>query len=144
MVVSLFTPSAHPIAEAIQRIRNNMRRMTCGYTLGNCSFPRAQQTQPPQTVPTRCAAGVGQTTSQVSMIPKPFPAQGRTLAWYPVFWQGLPRSSFGGLADDQRQVLCNTRLIQPGGLVNQFGCDTLTKQCEMQGGEEGATVLHNP
>ena len=31
--------------------------------------------------------------------------------------------------DDNNQIVCDSCPLQPGGLVNSFGCDIYTKQC---------------
>jgi hypothetical protein len=36
---------------------------------------------------------------------------------------------YGNLGEDGNQIVCDSCPLQPGGLVNQFGCDTYTKQC---------------
>ena len=42
---------------------------------------------------------------------------------------GTTLNEFGSLVEDGNQVVCDACPMQPGGLVNQFGCDTFTKQC---------------
>ena len=42
---------------------------------------------------------------------------------------GTSLDEFGSLTEDGNQIVCDSCPIQPGGLVNQFGCDTFTKQC---------------
>jgi hypothetical protein len=42
---------------------------------------------------------------------------------------GSTLNEFGMLIEDENQVVCDSCPLQPGGLVNQFGCDTFTKQC---------------
>lgn len=42
---------------------------------------------------------------------------------------GSTLNEFGSLTEDKNQVVCDSCPLQPGGLVNQFGCDTYTKQC---------------
>ncbi len=42
---------------------------------------------------------------------------------------GTSINEFGSLVEDGNQVVCDSCPLQPGGLVNQFGCDTYTKQC---------------
>ena len=42
---------------------------------------------------------------------------------------GETLNSYGFLVEDGNQILCDACPLQPGGLVNQFGCDTYTKQC---------------
>lgn len=42
---------------------------------------------------------------------------------------GNSLNEFGYLVEDGNQVVCDACPLQPGGLVNQFGCDTYTKQC---------------
>lgn len=38
-------------------------------------------------------------------------------------------SKYGSLTDDGRQIVCDACPKQEGGLTNQFGCDTYTRQC---------------
>lgn len=42
---------------------------------------------------------------------------------------GTSLDEFGSLTEDGNQIVCDSCPVQPGGLVNQFGCDTFTKQC---------------
>lgn len=42
---------------------------------------------------------------------------------------GTTLDEFGNLVEDGNQIVCDSCPLQPGGLVNQFGCDTYTKQC---------------
>ena len=42
---------------------------------------------------------------------------------------GTSLDEYGSLTEDGNQIVCDSCPIQPGGLVNQFGCDTFTKQC---------------
>jgi len=42
---------------------------------------------------------------------------------------GNSLNEFGYLVEDGNQIVCDSCPLQPGGLVNQFGCDTYTKQC---------------
>lgn len=42
---------------------------------------------------------------------------------------GTTLDEFGTLTEDGNQIVCDSCPVQPGGLVNQFGCDTFTKQC---------------
>ncbi len=42
---------------------------------------------------------------------------------------GATIDEFGDLLQDENQIVCDSCPMQPGGLVNQFGCDAYTKQC---------------
>ena len=42
---------------------------------------------------------------------------------------GNSLNDYGLLVEDGNQVVCDACPLQPGGLVNQYGCDTYTKQC---------------
>ncbi len=42
---------------------------------------------------------------------------------------GETLNSYGFLVEDGNQIVCDACPLQPGGLINQFGCDTYTKQC---------------
>ncbi len=42
---------------------------------------------------------------------------------------GETLNSYGFLVEDGNQMVCDACPLQPGGLINQFGCDTYTKQC---------------
>jgi hypothetical protein len=42
---------------------------------------------------------------------------------------GATLNEFGDLVEDENQIVCDSCPLQPGGLVNKFGCDTYTKQC---------------
>jgi hypothetical protein len=42
---------------------------------------------------------------------------------------GQSLDEFGYLEEDGNQIVCDSCPLQPGDLVNQFGCDTYTKQC---------------
>jgi hypothetical protein len=45
------------------------------------------------------------------------------------FTYGESIDEFGQLVEDGNQIVCDSCPLQPGGLVNQYGCDTYTKQC---------------
>lgn len=42
---------------------------------------------------------------------------------------GSSINEYGMLVEDGNQIVCDSCPLQPGGLINQFGCDTFTKQC---------------
>lgn len=42
---------------------------------------------------------------------------------------GTTIDEYGSLKEDGNQIVCDACPLQPGGLVNSFGCDTYTKQC---------------
>ena len=42
---------------------------------------------------------------------------------------GSSLNEMGYLIEDGNQIVCDSCPLQPGNLVNQFGCDTYTKQC---------------
>lgn len=42
---------------------------------------------------------------------------------------GNSLDSMGFLVEDGNQIVCDSCPLQPGNLVNQYGCDVYTKQC---------------
>lgn len=42
---------------------------------------------------------------------------------------GTTLDEYGFLKEDGNQIVCDACPLQPGGLVNSFGCDIYTKQC---------------
>lgn len=42
---------------------------------------------------------------------------------------GTSLDEYGYLTEDGNQIVCDACPLQPGGLINSFGCDVYTKQC---------------
>jgi hypothetical protein len=102
-IITLFVPSASPVVDALNKINNEMRKMTCNYTLGNCSFPVPNRPNLPDganPVATRCWAnyvpGIDESDA--------FSCSRSDTCMVSTLQAGVTSQEFGGLTEDGRQV----------------------------------------
>jgi hypothetical protein len=115
------------ILDMIYQIINYMARIRCDENI-NCDYPQSNKYDAEfgaLPVATRCWASFDpeiDTTNSFSCSPSDT-CRVSTLEY------GTTLDEYGFLNEDGSQVVCDSCPLQPGGLVNQFGCDTYTKQC---------------
>ena len=115
------------ILDSLYSIVNYMGKIQCNETL-SCDYPTSEKYDPEfgaLPVATRCWADYSpeiDTSNSFSCTPSDT-CRVSDLDY------GTTLDEFGNLVEDGNQIVCDSCPLQPGGLVNQFGCDVYTKQC---------------
>ncbi len=115
------------IVDTLYSIVGYMAKLQCNETI-NCDYPSTEVVDAEfgaLPVATRCWADYSpeiDTTNSFACTPSDT-CRVSSLDY------GTTLDEFGTLTEDGNQIVCDSCPIQPGGLVNQFGCDTFTKQC---------------
>ena len=115
------------ILDSIYQIVNYLARIKCNETIP-CDFPTSDKFDPEfgaLPVATRCWADY---TPEIDSS-NSFSCSPSDTCRVSTLEYGTTLDEYGFLVEDGNQVVCDSCPLQPGGLVNQFGCDTYTKQC---------------
>jgi hypothetical protein len=116
------------IIQNLYDIINYMNKMSCNSGNHTCEFPSSSSFDAEfgsLPVATRCWANFDpdiDTSNAFSCTPSDT-CRVSTLEF------GESLNEFGSLGEDGNQIVCDSCPLQPGNLVNQFGCDAYTKQC---------------
>lgn len=128
-IISLFSPDDGGIIALLLEINRAIDGLTCDYSL-NCTYPDTDKIKSPTgalPVASSCWADYvpGVDESDAFSCSRSDTCRVSTLE------SGVTALEFGGLADSNREVLCDSCPTQqaPGNAINQYGCDTMTKQC---------------
>lgn len=109
------------------QVNNLISNLSCNDTIP-CQFPGSEKIGIPTgalPVASRCWADYSPDVDETDM----FSCSRSDTCRVSDLQSGVTSMEFGGLADSNREILCNSCPLQQGGYVNPFGCDTLTKQC---------------
>lgn len=116
-----------PIVDSIFSIIDFLRRIQCNETFP-CDYPTSDISDPEfgaLPVATRCWADF---TADIDAS-NAFSCTPSDTCRVSDLDYGTTLNEYGNLVDDGNQIVCDSCPLQPGGLINQFGCDTYTKQC---------------
>ncbi len=122
-----FFKAPDAIVDNLYEIINYMARIRCNETL-NCDYPTSEKFDAEfgaLPVATRCWADYSPEIDTSSA----FSCTSSDTCRVSNLEYGQSLNKFGLLVEDGNQIVCDACPLQPGGLVNQFGCDTYTKQC---------------
>jgi hypothetical protein len=115
------------VLDTLYQIINHMNKIKCNETL-NCDYPTSEKFDAEfgaLPVATRCWADFSPEIDSSDA----FSCTASDTCRVSNLEYGQSLNEFGLLVEDGNQVVCDSCPLQPGGLVNQFGCDTYTKQC---------------
>lgn len=128
-VISFFIPGAYGIISLLEQMVSFLGSMDCNMQF-NCTYPGTPTPSRPigaTPVATRCWTDYtpGVDDSDSLSCTRSDTCRASTLEY------GVTATDFGGIsdADGNKEVVCETCPLQPGGATNQYGCDLYTRQC---------------